>query len=92
MIVNAIYRGLSYVTRIYHNSKVIFEKILIDFHVIEDGKLVVMGAYSVTDTDNGLYIDCAPDITWEYPVKNGNVLRITQVHSATKNGNVLEVE
>ena len=61
-------------------------------NVIEDDKLIIMGAFSVVETADGLYLDCAPDVDWEQPVQSGNVLYLTQVYGATKNGNVLEVE
>ena len=68
----------------------------IEFHVRdEEGRLIILGAYKAVSKDGGLYIDCEPaeeEQEWEYPVLNGNVLTITQVYSATLNGNVLEVE
>lgn len=63
----------------------------VEFHVIEDGKLIIQGAFSVVETADGLYLDCAPDVTWESPVQTGNVLHVSQVYAATQNGNVLEV-
>ena len=30
--------------------------------------------------------------TWEYPVQDGDVLKITQVYSATQNGSILSIE
>ena len=92
MIVNAIYHGESQLSRVYHNGKILFELNPVEFHVIEDDKLIIMGAFSVVETQDGLYLDCEPDVEWEYPVQTGNVLRITQVYAATQNGNVLEVE
>lgn len=91
MIVNAIYHGLAELHRVYHNGKILFEITPVEFHVIEDDKLIIVGAFSVVETADGLYLDCAPDGEWENPVQNGNVLHLTQVYSATKNGNVLEV-
>lgn len=64
---------------------------IVEFHVIEDGKLIIQGAYSMTDLPQGLYLDCTPDVEWESPVQVGNVLYISQVYAATQNGNVLEV-
>lgn len=72
----------------------------IEFHVRdEEGRLIILGAYKTVSKDGGLYIDCEPEADpdvpvgeWEYPVLEGNVLTITQVYSATLNGNVLEVE
>lgn len=90
MIVNAIYHGTQQVYRIYRNGAIIFERSPIEFHVIEDDKLIIVGALLANDLPDGLYLDCAPD--WIYPVQNGNVLTIEQVYSATQNGNVLEVE
>lgn len=91
MIVNAIYRGSTPVQRVYRNGQIIFQRIAdFDFHVVEDGKLIVFGAYSANSLPGGLYLDCAP--AWIYPVQSGNVLTVEQVYKATPNGNVLEVE
>ena len=90
MIVNAIYRGSQQVSRIYHGGKIIFECNPVEFHVIEDGKLIILGALSAKSYADGLYLDCQPD--WIYPKQNGNVLTIEQVYSTTQNGNVLGVE
>lgn len=92
MIVNAIYHGASQLSRVYHNGKILFEINPVEFHVIEDDKLIIMGAFSVVETADGLYLDCAPNVDWEYPVQSGNVLYLAQVYDTTKNGNVLEVE
>lgn len=92
MIVKAIYRGLKQVGRVYHNGQIIFQNSPVEFHLLEDGKLIILGAYSANSFTDGLYLDCAPDIDWIYPVQNGNVLTIEQVYSAVQNGNVLEVE
>lgn len=92
MIVNAIYHGASEIHRVYHNGEIVFQIAPVEFHVIEDDKLIVVGAFSVVETADGLYLDCAPDVEWEPPVQTGNVLRITQVYSATPNSNVLEVQ
>ena len=92
MIVNAIYHGASEIHRVYHNGEIVFENNPVEFHVIEDGNLIILGAYSAKEYPDGLYLDCAPDVEWESPVQTGNVLRITQVYSATLNGNVLEVK
>lgn len=64
----------------------------VEFHKVEDGKLIILGARSVISTPEGLYLDCEPEANWTYPVQNGNVLRVEQVYKATQNGNVLEVE
>ena len=29
-----------------------------EFHVIEDGKLIILGAYHMKDSPEGLYLDC----------------------------------
>lgn len=91
MIVNAIFYGTKQVQRIYHAGEIVFEINPAEFHVIEDGKLIIQGAYSTTDLPQGLYLDCTPDVEWESPVQVGNVLYISQVYAATQNGNVLEV-
>lgn len=90
MIVNAIYHGLQQVGRVYHNGQIIFQNSPIEFHLLEDGKLIILGAMMANQLPDGVHIDCAPD--WIYPVLNGNVLTIEQVYSAKLNGNVLEVE
>ena len=90
MIVNAIYHGLTQVFKIYHNGGLIFQNSPIEFHVVEDDKLIIVGALSAIELPDGVYLDCTLD--WIYPVRNGNVLTIEQVYSATPNGNVLEVE
>ena len=96
MITKAIYHAGYMIERIYHLGEIIFQAESAEpvvFHVIEDDKLIILGAYSIKDTPNGLYLDCAPPIAeWIYPVQNGNVLTIEQVYKATQNGNVLEVE
>lgn len=91
MIVDAIYHGGEQIERIYHAGEIIFQGVQpFDFHIIEDGKLIIVGALSAKSYPDGLYIDCYP--AWTYPVQNGNVLTVEQVYSATQNGNVLEVE
>ena len=90
MIVKAIYLGLQAIQRVYRNGKIIFQNEPIVFHRMEDGKLIILGALSANLQPEGLYLDCAPE--WDYPVKSGNVLTIERVYSATKNGNILEVE
>ena len=90
MIVKAIYHGLQAIQRVYHNGKIIFQNKPVVFHLLEDGKLVILGAMNANLQADGLYLDCAP--SWDYPVKSGNTLTIERVYSATKNGNVLEVE
>lgn len=90
MVVNAIYHGSQPVHRVYHGGKIIFERSPVAFHVIEDDKLIILGALSVKSYADGLYLDCEPD--WIYPEQKGNMLTIEQVYSATQNGNVLEVE
>lgn len=93
MITKAIYYGTRPVDRVYRNGKIIFQSKPSEpvvFHVIEDGKLIILGAMNANSLPDGLYLDCAPE--WIFPVQNGNVLAIEQVYSATLNGNVLEVE
>lgn len=91
MIVKAIYHGLKQIQRVFHGSKLIFQGIdPVQFHVIEDGKLIIVGALSALPLADGLYLDCSPD--WEYPVLDGDVLTITQAYSATPNEDVLELE
>lgn len=98
MVVNGIYLGKNMVYRVYHRGEIIFLRDPIVFHVIEDGKLIILGAYSAKSYPDGMYLDCEPEESeepggeWEYPVQDGYVLKITQVYSATQNGNVLEVE
>lgn len=92
MIVNAIYHGASEIHRVYHNGEIVFENNPVEFHVIEDGNLIILGAYSVKEHPEGLYLDCAPDVEWEPPVQTGNVLSVSQVFLATPNGSVLEVQ
>ena len=92
MIVNAIYHGLNQIVRVYRNGKIVFEDNPIEFHIIEDGKLIIAGAFEANSSPDGLYLDCAPDVEWENPVQTENVLHITQVYNATQNGSVLEVE
>lgn len=77
----------------------------VTFNLIEDDKLIILGAHTINSMDDGLYLDCEPDASepdipepdipdseWVYPVLNGNVLTIEQVYSATQNGNVLVIE
>ena len=92
MNVSAVYHGESQVTRIYHGGNILFQIDPVEFHVIEDGKLIILGALSATPFLDGLYLDCSPDTQWEYPVQKGNVLSIKKVYNATPRGNVLEVE
>ncbi len=92
MITKAIYYGTRPVTRVYHNGVIIFSGEPVEFHVIEDGKLIILGALNANSYPGGLYLDCAPDVEWIYPVQNGNVLTLEQVYAATQNGNILEVE
>lgn len=91
MIVNAIFYGTKEVQRIYHAGEIVFQGCPVELYVIEDGKLIIQGAYSMADLPQGLYLDCAPETTWEAPVQTGNVLYVSQVYAATQNGNVLEV-
>lgn len=90
MIVGGIYHGGTAFQRVYHNGKILFETKPVEFHVIEDDKLIIVGAYSAREFPDGLYLDCNPD--WIFPVRSGNALYVRQVYSATQDGNVLEVE
>lgn len=90
MIVNGIYHGATAVQRVYHAGEIIFQTNPVEFHVIEDDKLIIVGAYSAREFPDGVYLDCNPD--WIFPVQNGNVLYVRQVYGATQNGNVLEVK
>ena len=92
MIVKGIYPGTRPVHRVYHDGEIVFQGDPVVFHMVEDGKLIILGALKANSLPGGLYLDCAPDVDWIYPVKNGNVLTIEQVYKATQSGNVLEVE
>ena len=92
MIVNAIYHGSKQVFRGYHGSQLIFQgSNPIQFHAIEDDKLIIMGAKSMLAVGDALYLDCSPDVEWDYPVVENGVLKIRQAHTATMNGTTLEV-
>lgn len=91
MIVKAIYRGTKPVPRVYHKGKIIYQG-NVEFHVVEDGKLIILGALHANSLSDGLYLDCAPDVEWIYPVQSGSVLTVEQVYAATQSGNILEVE
>ena len=99
MIVQAIYHGLKPVGLVYQAGEVIFENIPVEFHLIEDGKLIILGALSAISTEAGLYLDCNPpgvpdDVPeeWEDPVLDGTQLTVRQVYAANRNGDLLEVE
>lgn len=90
MVVNAIYRGSTRLQKVYRGSQLIFQGVEpFEFHLLEDGKLIIVGAMSALPLQDGLYIDCAPN--WIFPEQNGDVLTIRQVYSATLNGSTLEV-
>lgn len=92
-MVDAVYCGKTQIDRIYFGGEIIFQGVQpFDFHIIEDGKLIIVGTLFAKSYVDGLYLDCEPKIEWIHPVKNGNVLTIEQVYSATQNGNVLGVE
>lgn len=67
----------------------------VEFHTEDNDRLIINGIYSHVETSDTLYIDCEPVVNenteWIEPVKVGNVLKIKQVYSAVKNGNVLEI-
>ena len=89
MIVKAIYLGTKPVQRIYHCGEIIFRGEPVEFHVMEDGKLMILGALRANSLPGGLYLDCAPE--WVYPVQSGSVLTVEQVYGAEQSGNLLEV-
>lgn len=92
-MVGAVYIGKTPIEKIYFGGEIIFQETVAEpvlFHVFEDDELIILGAHTINDQPDGLYIDCEPD--WIYPVQNGNVLTITQVYKATRTGNVLGVE
>ena len=60
-------------------SEVILQEII-------DGKLVINGAYSLYETDKALYLDCAPEVDWIYPVQNNTTLTIEQAYSTVLSG------
>ena len=92
MITQAIYKGTTPIVRVYHGGEALFSRSPVEFHVVEDGKLIIVGALNANSFGDGLYLDCAPDAEWSNPVQSGSVLTVDQVHSATRNGNVLVVE
>ena len=63
----------------------------IEFHIIEDGKLIILGAYQINSFPDGLYIDCLPVGIIKEPVQNENVLTINEVNFANQNENVLRI-
>ena len=92
MVVNAIYHGSTRIQAVYRGSQLIFQGVEpFEFHLLEDGKLIIVGALSTLSLDNGLYMDCSPNAEWNYPVLENGVLTITQAYSASPNGNTLEV-
>lgn len=92
MIVNAIYHEQNQVHRVYHGNQLIFQGMKpVQFHVIEDGKLIIRGAKSMRVIGDALYLDCSPNVEWNYPVVENGVLKIRQAHTATMNGSTLEV-
>ena len=90
MIVNAIYRGSQQVHRVYHGGEIIFERSPVEFHVIEDGKLIILGAMSANSHADGLYLDCEHD--WTYFDQSKKMLTVERVYSAMQNGNVLYLD
>ena len=92
MVVDAIYRGSTRIQALYRGSQLIFQGVEpFEFHIWEDGKLIIVGALSAFPAEDGLYLDCYPPGEWTYPVLEDGVLTITQVYSATPNGDTLEV-
>ena len=89
MILKSIYKGTKSIQKIYHNGGEISFYKPIAFQVVEDGKLIIIGALTVNNLPDGLYLDCTSD--WVYPVLRGNTLTVEQVLSATLTGNTLEV-
>lgn len=92
MAIQIIYYGTQLIDKVYHNYEVVFKSNPIILQKIDNGKLILLGAYETNEKDDGLYIDCSPKTEWIYPVQNGNILTIEQVYNATQNGNILEVE
>lgn len=107
MLTKAIYHNSQRIAKIYHSGSVVFQESVanpVEFHVIEDGKLIILGAMEANSLSDGLYLDCGLDTPdepdtpdtpageWENPVQDGYVLTLKQVYGATQNGYVLEVE
>lgn len=90
MKIKRIYRDAKMIPRIYHRREIVYLRDPIIFHVIEEDKLIILGAITANDLPDGLYLDCTSD--WVYPVLTGNVLTVKQVYKAKLNGNVLGVE
>lgn len=92
MILEALYYGKTPIVRVYRGGEIVFDRSPVEFHVVEDDKLVIVGALNANSFSDGLYLDCAPDAEWIDPVQNGNVLSVEQVYTATQSGNVLTIE
>lgn len=90
MKIKRIYRDAKMIPRIYHCREIVYLRDPIVFHVIEEDKLIILGAITANVLPGGLYLDCISD--WVYPVQSGNVLSIERVNKATQTGNILEVE
>ena len=89
MIVRAIYHGTKLVPRVYRKGHIILQTGPVEFHVVEDGKLIVLGALNANSLPDGMYLDCVPE--WVYPEQSGDVTTVEQVNSAKQTGDVLEV-
>lgn len=92
MVVNAIYHGSKQVSRIYHAGAIIFQRSLVEFHVIEDDKLIILGALSAISTEDGVYLDCTEDVNWTDPQLSDGVLTISQAYTSSQTGTTLEVQ
>lgn len=79
MVVNAIYHGLNQIHRVYHGSKLIFQREPIAFHVVEDDKLIIVGALSAIPFGDGLYLDCQPEFARFHVMEDGKLLLLGAV-------------
>lgn len=62
MSAKSIHRGTIHTNIGCHNAVLIFQRDVVTFHSIEDGKLIILGAMSAKSLADGLYLDCAPTI------------------------------
>lgn len=100
-IANLIEKGLRAESSVFRNGALLFPNEPVEFHVIQDGRLIIVGAMSAVSKADGLYLDCEADNPednpedvpehWEDPILNGSELTITQVYGAVPNGSELEV-
>lgn len=66
MRVIRIYSARKIIPRIYHRKEIVYQRDPIAFQVVEDGKLIILGAITASSLPDGLYLDCG--------MKNRNVL------------------